>query len=153
MKYSKGFTLIELLVVIAIIGILSSVVLASMNSVRKKGRDTARISHVQQYRLALEMVYDTFQTYPADDDAVVDQGFISALPRDPSTNALYQYVGIGSDGNPCPPAGPCTSYILKATLETPGHTIVQADKDGMIAGVNCGPIPQTVSEVEYCVAP
>jgi len=53
-----GFTLIELLVVIAIIGILSSVVLVSLNSARKKGTDTRVISDVQQTRTALESGYN-----------------------------------------------------------------------------------------------
>ena len=54
-KASRGFTLIELLVVIAIIGILSSVVLASLNSARTKARDTRRVSDMKQIQIALEL--------------------------------------------------------------------------------------------------
>jgi len=59
----RGFTLIELLVVIAIIGILSSVVLASLNTARNKGKDTAVKSNLANARAEAEMFYDTGSTY------------------------------------------------------------------------------------------
>lgn len=61
---TRGFTLIELLVVIAIIGILSSVVLASLNTARSKGNDAARIANVKSLETAMELYYNTYNTYP-----------------------------------------------------------------------------------------
>lgn len=55
---TRGFTLIELLVVIAIIGILASVVLASLNSARDKGADAAIKSNLNNARAQAELYYD-----------------------------------------------------------------------------------------------
>lgn len=59
LKNKKGFTLIELLVVVAIIGILSSVVLTSLTSVKSKGRNTQRVQMAKQLANAFNLGLDS----------------------------------------------------------------------------------------------
>jgi prepilin-type N-terminal cleavage/methylation domain-containing protein len=124
----RGFTLIELLVVIAIIGILASVVLASLNSARQKSRDARRISDVQQIKLGLELFFDQAGTYPreATEATLADNGFMASFPTPPSGAGQdsYAYAPISpSDG------GVCTSYHLGAALENSDHNSLENDVD------------------------
>ncbi|MCR4334263.1 MAG: type II secretion system GspH family protein [Patescibacteria group bacterium] len=116
----KGFTLIELLVVIAIIGILSAIVLTSLNSVRANSRDGKRLSDVAQLQLALESYFDACKQYPNALNITEATGcgtgtdlgiFISSIPTDPSTHVVYSYVLNGTK-----------DYCMSATLENTNNT-------------------------------
>lgn len=54
-RNKAGFTIIELLIVAAIIGLLSAVVLQSLNVAREKSRNTTRLSQIDQINKALEL--------------------------------------------------------------------------------------------------
>lgn len=144
-----GFTLIELLVVIAIIGILSSVVLASLNSARKKGRDARRVADVKQLQLALELYYDAHGSYPStlgstSSSALVSEGFIAALPVDPTDGDVYAYVPYTATSG----STICNGYHVGASLETSGHSALTGDADITALPANtfvCS--PSTVTEM------
>ena len=79
-KFNRGFTLIELLVVIAIIGILSSVVLASLNNARGKGKDAAIKGNMATVLTNMAVWYDgngDYSGFTADATYTVPAGAIT----------------------------------------------------------------------------
>lgn len=93
----RGFTLIELLVVIAIIGILTSVVLSSMNTVRDKSVDTAVRMNIKGVRDHMALYYDTNGLTYAD-ACVSDPNIANAVASSLVTVSPVPTLGGQGDG-------------------------------------------------------
>lgn len=118
---------------IAIIGILASVVLASLNSARERSRDAKRLAEMRQVQIALEAYFAEYGRYPNNSSTpnaacgntsgglcitalAADANFLKYLPNIPSdpsyagTAYNYQYHRAG------------TGWALAVVLEKNGGT-------------------------------
>jgi len=96
MRNKKGFTLIELLVVIAIIGLLSSVVLASLNGARQKAQVAKELSQIRQ-------LMSVSGAYRADTGALVPSCTVVGCTS--ANDPIIQSLGVSGWAGPYFPGG------------------------------------------------
>lgn len=133
---NRGFTLIELLVVISIIGLVSSVIITSIDSARVKGRDTQRIAQLNQFMRALEIYYSIHGAYPCSDTTVT--------PCPPSVRPFTSAMNVGqalvSSGAipeiPPDPAYPSAVVAGDCNLTGVGYCYCGAGDNSYVLSIN-----------------
>lgn len=103
---NRGFTLIELMVVIAIIGVLSSVVMASLNTARTKGLNVSGMQGGKQVLTLLvacdleggKVTVPNSTTNPTNDICSLGSGY-GTWPKAPQGWTWTQYVWTSGSQN------------------------------------------------------
>jgi prepilin-type N-terminal cleavage/methylation domain-containing protein len=116
------FTLIELLVVIGIIGVLSAVVLASLNSARIKGADASVKSNLANMRSQADLWYsnnsETYGTWNAGTKATCPVAVVAgSIMNDPNIiKAIASALSAAGNGTSCQVSG--GSYAIAVGMDT-----------------------------------
>lgn len=144
-KVQSGFTIIELLIVIAVIAILALLTINNYQGVQAKGRDTTRVSDINNIHSKLEEFYNDNSGYPSTFTAAEFPGIDAESLKDPkgqtieiapatdteanalgttaptaSSTSQYKYVPF-NDGSTC--TNNCKGYVLMTYVEKPSTTI------------------------------
>lgn len=114
---ARGFTLIELMVVVALISVLAGMGVVQYRNSIVRTKEAVLMEDLFRMRDAIDQYYADKAKYPISLDALVAEGYLRAVPKDPITNAADTWQTVPSDPDPNNPTGEVGIYDVKSGSE------------------------------------
>jgi general secretion pathway protein G len=116
-RAAAGFTLIELMVVVALISVLAGMgVVMYRNSVLRT-KEAVLQEDLFRMRDAIDQYYADKGKYPASLEALVADGYLRQVPKDPITNSSETWQTIPAEPDPSDPTAEVGIYNVKSGAE------------------------------------
>jgi general secretion pathway protein G len=99
-----GFTLLELIIVVTMIGILASIAMPALKDTPRRAQEAVLKSDLRTFRDVIDQFHADKGHYPSALDALVEEGYLRVLPRDPITRSSetweVEYEEVDPDMEP-----------------------------------------------------
>jgi general secretion pathway protein G len=116
-RSERGWTLIEMVVVMALIVILAGIATAQYQNAVTRSREATLKEDLFRMRDAIDQYYADKNKYPADLGALVGDGYMREVPRDPFTDSAETWATTPADPDPSNPNAQPGIYNVKSGSE------------------------------------
>jgi general secretion pathway protein G len=116
-RAAAGFTLIELMVVVALISVLAGMGVVMYRNSIKRTQEAVLREDLFRMRDAIDQYYADKAKYPASLEALVSDGYLRQVPKDPITNSSETWVTVPSEPDPGDPTAEVGIFDVKSGAE------------------------------------
>jgi general secretion pathway protein G len=116
-RSAAGFTLIEMLIVVSLISILAGLAIAQYQHGVRLTQEAVLKEDLFRMREGIDQYYADKGQYPPDLNALVTEGYLRQVPRDPFTKSADTWQTVPSEPDPANPAAQPGIYDVKSGSE------------------------------------
>ena len=113
----RGFTMIELLIVITLITVLAGIGMATYTTSVKRAKEAVLAEDLFRMRDAIDQYNADKGMYPADLNALVTDGYMRQIPKDPITESPDTWQIVMSEPDPANPNAAPGVYNIHSGAE------------------------------------
>jgi general secretion pathway protein G len=114
---SRGFTMIELMVVMTIMVVLATIGLAQYRQSIVRTREAVLKEDLFRMRDAIDQYYADKNVYPSTLEALVADGYLRRMPKDPFTESESSWVPVAAEADARNPTAQPGVYDVKSGSE------------------------------------